>query len=309
MSAQRHQRPAFTLVELLVVIGIIAVLIGILLPALGKARKASKTASCLSNVRQLVMAEVQYVNENKGRFSPYYNGSGGSKFQIEWMAQVAPKKTGQFDKVRLCPEAADENMPWHTDDNSKNQPGAAFYAWGPGGQALTDPNDYTAAGTPKNGVGKKLMGSYGYNGYCLREEDSGNSGQLRKEAGSPDTTTLEPGHSRIWVPPLKRSHEVPLIFDSTWPAAWPKENQLPPANLYSDVGTPFTLGIGNNWSRVCVARHNMAINVGFLDGHAVTTPLPDLWKMPWHAQWDLKNLPTGQTLDTIRANIVSKYRR
>src|SRR3954451_2149923 len=107
MSAERHQRPAFTLVELLVVIGIIAVLIGILLPALGKARKASKTASCLSNVRQLVMAEVQYVNENKGRFSPYYNGSGGSKFQIEWMAQVAPKKTGQFDKVRLCPEAAD----------------------------------------------------------------------------------------------------------------------------------------------------------------------------------------------------------
>src|SRR5689334_24063245 len=122
MSGQRNRRPAFTLVGLLVVIGIIALLIGILMPALGKARKASKTASCLSNVRQLVMAEIQYVNENKGRFSPYYNGGGGSKFQIEWMAQVAPKKTGQFDKVRLCPEASDENMPWHSDDNSKNQP-------------------------------------------------------------------------------------------------------------------------------------------------------------------------------------------
>src|SRR5437762_7031559 len=114
-DATTHSR-GFTLVELLVVIGIIALLISVLLPALNKARRAARTTACMSNIRQLCMAEIQYVQENRGRFSPYYNGSKGTKFQIEWISQMAPSKTGRFDKVRLCPEATEENLPWHTDD-------------------------------------------------------------------------------------------------------------------------------------------------------------------------------------------------
>jgi prepilin-type N-terminal cleavage/methylation domain-containing protein len=60
----------FTLVELLVVIGIIALLIAILLPALAKARDNANRTACLSNMRQLGMAFVMYTNENKGYF-PY----------------------------------------------------------------------------------------------------------------------------------------------------------------------------------------------------------------------------------------------
>ena len=60
------KKRAFTLVELLVVVGIIAVLISLLLPALSRAREAAKATRCLSNIKQLSNALAMYVNENNG---------------------------------------------------------------------------------------------------------------------------------------------------------------------------------------------------------------------------------------------------
>src|SRR5213592_2514501 len=56
----------FTLVELLVVIGVIALLISILMPALRRAREAANGAACSSNQRQIMMAFLMFANEHKG---------------------------------------------------------------------------------------------------------------------------------------------------------------------------------------------------------------------------------------------------
>jgi prepilin-type N-terminal cleavage/methylation domain-containing protein/prepilin-type processing-associated H-X9-DG protein len=95
---RRRSHGAFTLVELLVVIGIIAVLISLLLPSLGRSREMARRAKCASNLRQLVMAAQMYaINDRKG----VYLWRGPSN-QDDSLEALFPYYLKEFN-VTVCP--------------------------------------------------------------------------------------------------------------------------------------------------------------------------------------------------------------
>jgi len=84
-------RRAFTLIELLVVIAVIAVLVALLLPAVGEARRSARVMEDLSNLRNMALAQVAYANDYDGRLVDYgYDEGGfpGTQTEISWLATL-----------------------------------------------------------------------------------------------------------------------------------------------------------------------------------------------------------------------------
>jgi prepilin-type processing-associated H-X9-DG protein/prepilin-type N-terminal cleavage/methylation domain-containing protein len=115
--ACRRYTPGFTLVELLVVIGIIAVLIGILLPALNAARRASYQVTCASNMRQMGIANVMYINEWR-----HYPGhidrtpaSGNQPFAV-WPTRLRKYMKGNMGVFRCPSQTVD--FEWKSNDTT-----------------------------------------------------------------------------------------------------------------------------------------------------------------------------------------------
>ncbi len=106
----RRRRLGFTLIELLVVIAIIAILAGLLLPALNRAKGKAKQVNCLSNARQLAMAVMMYVEDNGDTFAPStdYTAPTSQPERI-WTAKILPYV--QSTEVFSCPSAPNRAFP------------------------------------------------------------------------------------------------------------------------------------------------------------------------------------------------------
>ena len=136
----KMRKNEFTLIELLIVITIIAILAGMLLPALGKAKSAAHVITCAGNLKTLSLGITLYCDENDGWFGPINKNSGSSRvYPYIWVNQLYISNyieaknrdstmgydNGKFTPVLACPFAN-----WNDPLKKSWELGSASYASG-----------------------------------------------------------------------------------------------------------------------------------------------------------------------------------
>jgi prepilin-type N-terminal cleavage/methylation domain-containing protein len=262
----RDQRKAFTLVELLVVIGIIAVLVAILLPSLGKARAQANVVACASNIRQLTTCMLMYEQDYKGKLIvEWTNGPLWPYLLKAYFAKLpntAPGLTQTRDSILQCPMATDKPSP----DSDKSPSPSPFQPY------YTD----FAAGSTTNNSAFIVQCAYGMNRYLY--DASLKNGQPTWNKGFFAFDALNPAivSTNFWKLQKTTNGSIPLLMDCRWREVYVDKNteDYYPKNK-SDKGM----------SLIATRRHGRVTNVAFTDLSVRTVPLPELWSFRWRPDW------------------------
>ena len=243
------RQQGFTLIELLVVISIIAVLMAVLMPALGYVRKQARSGACQSNLRQMCLAMNLYALDHDDRTMPFSHEPGEY-----WFHQLAPHlsardyKNNPQDHIKGVMEVAFCPMTKRQERTEASFWGTAYKSWRfLGGE-----------------------GSYGLN--------------LWLQPNDPIYRSALPGQSTNFFEKYSDADgSVPLLGDSVWVGAWPYRDDRMPADVTGESGYPgYPHSKGNFMGRFCVDRHRQSINLGFVDSRVDRVPLNELWLQKWH---------------------------
>ncbi len=249
------RRTAFTLIELLVVIAIIAVLMGILMPVLGKVRKQARGAACMSQLKQWGIIWSMYAESNDGKFPdgviPAYQRIGGGMPRGQWVTALRSGWEKHPELLR-CPSAKTHGGIGGNEGSFDKSYLMSDYAGMTGRENLQE------------------EASYGMNCWAF------------------NTNTDLQGRKEAWhwksLYRVKQASEVPLFLDSMWRGGgpfWEDADSIAPPKVNGQWN-----GAGWEMMHFALDRHSGGVNALFMDNTIRRVRVKKLWGLKWHRTFE-----------------------
>jgi type II secretory pathway pseudopilin PulG len=268
------------LIELLVVISIIALLLSILLPGLRKAKAQAQGVVCRSNLKQWITVYITYAADHDNSFPTEGTGSD-TKY---WMTSL----DGYYDygngDFRLCPIAARTRFRLDADS-------AIDMSGGSEATGISDLNFGNAGacwGPNLTYASYRLSdyGSYGANLWIfdLPPGDGGWMGEpdmqwKKMDASGAYNIPVMADCASAGAMPATGNENTSLLNRTAWLAA---ASAPPPVKDAMEIDQYIALTGMYNMYRLAMDRHNMSINISFMDGSMRKVKLRDLWSLKWN---------------------------